>query len=151
LIEHTSLADWLAALLTPVIGVIAIYVAWQQWKLNKRRLKLDLFDKRCEIYKAVRELHLHIIVHGYASEEAIKKFQLMTIDSVFLFDQRLDASMQSLTKKALELLSIQEESKIPLPGKEQQQVQARHKHRQEIIDLLDNTKKLFLAFLQIDK
>jgi hypothetical protein len=75
----------------------------------------------------------------------------MTIDSVFLFDQRLDASMQSLTKKALELLSIQEESKIPLPGKEQQQVQARHKHRQEIIDLLDNTKKLFLAFLQIDK
>ncbi|MEX1107435.1 MAG: hypothetical protein WEC00_00860 [Dongiaceae bacterium] len=152
MIEHTSLVDWLAALLTPVIGVIAIYVAWQQWKLNKRRLKLDLFDKRCEVYKAVKELHSNIIVHGYASEEIIGKFQLTTIDCVFLLDQRLDVSMQSLTKKALELLSMEEESKALLPGEErQQQIQVKHKRRREIMNSLDNAKKLFLPFLQIDK
>jgi hypothetical protein len=35
-------------LLTPVIGAIATYIAWQQWRTNQNKLKLDRYER---IYK----------------------------------------------------------------------------------------------------
>lgn len=38
-------------LLTPLIAGIIGYVAWQQWKLNERKLKLELYDSRKRAYE----------------------------------------------------------------------------------------------------
>ena len=35
-----QLAQILQALLTPVIGIAIVYIAWQQWQANTRKLKL---------------------------------------------------------------------------------------------------------------
>lgn len=43
-------------LLTPVIAIVAVYVAWQQWKLNKRRMKLELYERRKAVYEELRNL-----------------------------------------------------------------------------------------------
>jgi hypothetical protein len=40
--------EWLKiskGLLTPAIGLVAIYIAWQQWNTNRNKRKLDLFEK----------------------------------------------------------------------------------------------------------
>ena len=52
-INPRTVVDVLSALLTPTIAVIATYVAYQQWRVNKTRLDLDLYDRRLAIYKAV--------------------------------------------------------------------------------------------------
>jgi hypothetical protein len=39
-----ELVDILAALLTPVIAILAVYIAWQQWDTNRNKLKLDLLN-----------------------------------------------------------------------------------------------------------
>jgi len=47
-------------LLTPVIAIIAVYVAWHQWQLNKRKMKLELYDRRKAVYEELKNL-FHII------------------------------------------------------------------------------------------
>ncbi len=40
--------------LTPIfIGLAVVYIAWQQHKTNKHRLKMELFDRRYKVYDAV--------------------------------------------------------------------------------------------------
>lgn len=40
------------ALLTPTIGVVAAYVAWQQYRLAKQKHDIDIFNRRMQVYKA---------------------------------------------------------------------------------------------------
>ena len=47
----------LSALLTPAVAVFGIFIAYRQWRLAQEKLKLDLFDKRFEVYEAARELN----------------------------------------------------------------------------------------------
>ena len=46
--------DILSALLTPLIALIAVYVAYQQHKINKIRLQHELYERRLRVYKAVQ-------------------------------------------------------------------------------------------------
>lgn len=55
-----SSSNWIEILsssLTPVIAVIALYIAIQQYKTNKQRLRHELYEKRLAIYNVVK-MHL---------------------------------------------------------------------------------------------
>lgn len=56
-----NITNFSGADLTPLIAVIAIYIAYQQWQTNRLRLKHELFDRRFEIYKRV-QIHLSLIL-----------------------------------------------------------------------------------------
>ena len=43
------------ALLTPIIAIIATYIAYQQWKTNQLKLNLERYDRRLEVYEEVRK------------------------------------------------------------------------------------------------
>ena len=57
----TEIAEFSKALLTPVIAIVATYIAWQQWKSNQLKLHLDRYDRRLRVYEEVRQI-LSIIV-----------------------------------------------------------------------------------------
>lgn len=44
------------AFLTPLIAIVAVYIAWQQWQTNKHKLELELYDRRLRIYEEVRKI-----------------------------------------------------------------------------------------------
>lgn len=44
-----------SALLTPTIALIAVYIAWQQWKTAESKRKQDLFDKRYQFFSGMWE------------------------------------------------------------------------------------------------
>jgi endonuclease V-like protein UPF0215 family len=56
-----ELAELSKALLTPVIAIVATYIAWQQWKTNALKLHLDRYDRRLKIYQEVKKI-LSIII-----------------------------------------------------------------------------------------
>ena len=39
-------------LLTPVIALIATYIAWQQWKTTRHKLRFDLYSRRFAVYES---------------------------------------------------------------------------------------------------
>ena len=47
--------DLFAALLTPVIAIIATYIAYQQYRANQLKLRHEPYDRRLLLYNAVAE------------------------------------------------------------------------------------------------
>lgn len=52
----------LSALLTPTIAIIAVYIAWQQWRTAEGKRKQDLFDKRYKFYTSIWETYSSSII-----------------------------------------------------------------------------------------
>ena len=56
------------ALLTPLIAIIATYIAYQQWNTNKLKLKLDRYERRLRVYQKIVEL---VSKFDFASNEGL--------------------------------------------------------------------------------
>ncbi|WP_227741161.1 hypothetical protein [Vibrio jasicida] len=64
-------SDWVAtlsALLVPVLTVVGIYVAYQQYVINRQRLNYETYERRLAVYKAV-QLHLSSYADFWCMEE----------------------------------------------------------------------------------
>src|SRR6267142_674771 len=72
-------------LLTPVIAIVATYVAWQQWKTNQNKLKLDRYERRLSVYKeVVRYISVGIRDANYDNDELLT-FRSKVSEADFLF------------------------------------------------------------------
>ena len=52
-IDWTAVTSFSKEMLTPLIAAIALYIAWQQKKINKQKLDLDKYDRRQKVYDEV--------------------------------------------------------------------------------------------------
>ena len=75
-----------------VAGTVA-YVAWQQWKTNDDRLRLELFDRRFAIYDATRQFLLHYLASSSIGDTELRTFWSATRDAEFLFDYDVSAAV----------------------------------------------------------
>lgn len=105
-------------LLMPVIAGIAVYIAFQQHKTNRDKLRLDLYNKRYELFHSLMTLLARILQQGNVKDEQVTEFSRATKEAVFLFDEGLSTYLETIRKKALDLWAAEEGMK-PLPvGKE---------------------------------
>lgn len=58
--------DLIAACLTPLIAIIATYIAYQQYRANRLKNRHDLYDRRLAVYNAVAEFLAHAMREGTA-------------------------------------------------------------------------------------
>ena len=64
MLDVKTLGDLSAALLTPVIGVVTTIILINQHRLEKRKLRLQLFEKRYAVYLAAMEYITTIMREG---------------------------------------------------------------------------------------
>ena len=93
----------LAALLTPTIAAIAVYITYQQWRTNDRKLKLDLFDRRMDVYYGASELISAAIRNADVDIAEIRNFDAKTHAAEFLFDEEIPGYLENIRAKAFEL------------------------------------------------
>jgi len=43
-------------ILTGVIGIVTLYIAYQQYRTAKNKLRLDLFDRRLPVFESCNEV-----------------------------------------------------------------------------------------------
>lgn len=93
-------------LLTPLIAIVTAYIAWQQWKTNERRFKLDRYDRRLRIYQRVIEF-IGIACRDFKPEpqDAIK-FNAETAEADFLFGPEIHAYIRELVKRAMKSRAV---------------------------------------------
>ena len=72
------------ALLTPLIAMVTVYIAWQQWKTNRQKLNLDRYDRRLHVYEEVRRILSIIGRDGKVSTEDLFKFYTSVSEADFL-------------------------------------------------------------------
>ena len=101
--EGSSVVDCLAALLTPLIAIIAVYIAYQQSLTNRRRLELDLYDRRLRIYEATVEYISAVQASFRPTLNDHWKFRRTTAEVDFLFGSDIKGYLDELFKHGLEL------------------------------------------------
>lgn len=95
--------------LTILIACLVAYIAYQQYKTNRDKLKLSLFEKRFSIYEALDEFLVHILKNGNVSDEAIIDYSKNTNEAYFLFEKDIIDFMEDVIKKATKFQFIIEQ------------------------------------------
>lgn len=64
----------LQGLLTPTMAAFGGYIAWQQWKTEQNKLRLDLFDRRFLVFQALRDFMSEVRSRGRVSDRSLFEF-----------------------------------------------------------------------------
>ncbi len=98
-----QLAEISKALLTPVIAVVATYIAWQQWKTNQQKLILDRYDRRLKVYEEVRQILSVILRDAKASYDDLLKFRRAVSEADFLFGSEIPNYIDEIYQRGVKL------------------------------------------------
>lgn len=91
------------ALLTPLIAIVATYIAWQQWNTNKQKLILDRYDRRLRIYEEVRKILSILLRDAKVSFEELLKFRTSVSEADFLFGPEISEYIDEIYKRGIQL------------------------------------------------
>jgi hypothetical protein len=87
-----NFASWMAIIfwylqggLTIVIALLALYIAYQQWRTNALKSKLDLFGRRCQVLDEVRKLLSLAYGKGDLTADELREFMSQMLPAEFLF------------------------------------------------------------------
>lgn len=126
--------DVLSALLTPTIALIALYIAFQQWRTNRNKLKLELFERRYAFYESARTLLAAILTAGRATRQTTFEFLVATKGAQFVVGEEIASYFdKELYSKAVDLETWESELKGNLSQAD----------RGRLIELQSQTKKWF--------
>src|SRR4051812_16672252 len=93
-----TLVQVLAALLTPLIAVITTYIAIQQYRTQKLKLRHELYDRRFQVYKQTLEFIQYSVSckTNSFSKERLDQFGAVKEASFFLFDNDVAVVLNEL-------------------------------------------------------
>jgi DNA gyrase/topoisomerase IV subunit A len=98
--------DIFTALLTPVIAIIALYIAYQQHKTNKTKLRHALYEKQLAFYKNLMEF-IVVAKTSPITDEQMLRINPVTMEAEFFFGKDVSShianiQLQAITKRARE-------------------------------------------------
>lgn len=104
----TSWIDVLSALLIPAIAVVGVYIAVQQYRINKQRLRHETYERRLAIYKCVQRYLSEIMRDGKTSYERALQFYQDASEAAFLFDESVQNKIDEIYDKSIKMISAHE-------------------------------------------
>ncbi len=104
----SSWTDILSGLLTPLIALVAIYIAYQQYRINSLRLRHDVYERRLRVYKAVQAFLSEIMRQGDIDFLRTSQFYAEASEAAFLFEEEIQTFIDDLHAKAIDLHSFHE-------------------------------------------
>ena len=144
--------DWvdiLSALLTPTIVLLGGYIAWQQSRTNRNRLKLELFDKRYKVYENIRKFIASILISARVEQGQCIEFLRDTKSLGFLFDDKIEKLTKEMYEKASRLHLLNKTAE----GRTGDQIQNNLNQRKEIMEWfaqqLNDIDKVFKKYLKL--
>jgi len=90
-IQHSE-PHWsttLTACLTPIIAILTLWIAYNQFMTAKRKLKLDLFEKRLAVYDVVNSTIVEIMASGKTNNDIENNFTIWVSCAKWLFDDKM--------------------------------------------------------------
>jgi hypothetical protein len=114
------------AFLTPVIAVVATYVAWQQWKTNALKVKLDRYDRRVRVYEEVKKMLSIVMRDADIDAGELLAFRSSTAEAGFLFGPEILKYIDELYRRGSRLSVANKQYRANLdrvnPGYDHQKV-----------------------------
>lgn len=151
LLEITTI---LAGLLTPMIGVIAVYIAWQQWKTSHQKLMLDLYDRRLRVYEEVVKVLSIVVRDADITYEKLAVFRAAVAEADFIFGPEIVSFIDEIYSHGCRLHganeAYSENLKVNRPGYDHKQTVAdKHTELEWLVTQIETVKERFGAYLAI--
>jgi len=149
----TSWLQYLQTFALVTIPPIGAWIAWHQMQIARVKLQHDLFQRRFDVFDAVRRLLANICAKGNASDEEISGFVFARDDAVFLFDDDLAQCLDKMRERALRLqLTNNERLLETIPEAERSNaINARNNHVSWFGEQLVGLTGKFKPFLKLEK
>lgn len=87
--KHTILIEFLSSLMPIILTILGLYIAIQQYRTNRKRIKIDLFEKRFSVFVAINKFISAIAKEGGVTQEQRMEFISDTRGAEFLFDKKI--------------------------------------------------------------
>lgn len=95
----SSWVDILSALLVPCITIIGAIIAFQQYQINRQRLRHELYERRLVVYRAIQQYLSEITREGKTTYERVSQFYAEASEAFFLFDDSFQLSIDEIHNK----------------------------------------------------
>lgn len=105
-VTFQSFGQILSGYLAPVIAGIVGYIAYQQYILAKRKLNLDLFDKRFKVYLNIKNFIHEMLTDNNKKIEDIHTFKFSILEIEFLFRSDIKDYVELIIKNSYRLQNI---------------------------------------------
>jgi hypothetical protein len=96
------------ALDTILIAIIGAIIAYEQFRLAKQKLKLELFEKRYKVFEATRKFLSVILRETSFKDSDLFEFYAGTSDATFLFEKDITTYLDSIRDHALKMRALHE-------------------------------------------
>lgn len=91
-----------APIVALVVGLVAGLVAWQQWRVARAKLKLDLFEHRYALYEEIWD-HLSRATEDSPDIDQLRKFNNLIPKAHFLFGPAIGEYCELARSNAIKL------------------------------------------------
>jgi hypothetical protein len=101
-----TIESWVAifqALLTPVIGILAAYIAWQQYRIQHRTFSGKMYERRYVVFKAFMSYLADIMREGKTSYQRLGLFYAEASEADFLFSDVISKKREELYQRGVDL------------------------------------------------
>jgi hypothetical protein len=141
----------LSGLLTPLIALIVAYIAWQQLKTNRDKVRLALYEKRFAVYLGLKNLLVKIPQVGGVGIKEIIEYNVSTGEAEFLFGRDVLDYLLLIRKKAAHLMTTTKQlasNDLPL-GEERSKIAKEQEDLSNwFTDQFDEAIKIFSPYLR---
>jgi len=141
----------LQGLLTPVIAMFAVYIAYQQHKTARERLRLDLYNKRFSVYEALRDLLALIAREARVDLKHIFEFTGKTRDADFLFGAEVTGYIEEVRRRAIDFRYLSDKlgaDTLPAGPERDTIVEREHEHLEWFLGQFDIMQSMFRPYLR---
>jgi hypothetical protein len=96
-----------SGLLTPLLTVIALWIAYQQWRTNRIKVQHDLYDRRIGVYWALTQFLVQTQLQSNdVNYNSIVPFGQKVKESYFLFLEEISNYLEEVLGKAMNLCDL---------------------------------------------
>jgi len=142
-------------LATPFVAIGAAAIAYQQYKVNHNKLRLDGYERRLRIYQEFRKLQGIIISKGTATDRELVDFRVSIAEADFLFPYEVMAYLEEFYRHAVDLAMwrsmYRDYSQVPHPPDydHKKVVGGAHEEMKWINDQYEPARALFRKHLDV--
>lgn len=86
-----------------VVGSFGTYVAFNQYRTNRDKLRLDLFEKRLEAYEKLQEYFNYLLQDAHVDNKAISILAEARYKSLFLFGNEITEHINEVWDQAVKM------------------------------------------------
>ena len=140
---------YILSAITVLIGIFVAFVGYQQFKINREKFKLDLFEKRFAVYKGAQVFLSYVMRDANVDMEKFCEFRAATQDAIFLFGEDIQVFLQHLDRKELELYRRQTELKdVPVGEERSRLCKEESEVLGDLVHQLPRLKDVFAPYLR---